>query len=274
VDTRADIYSLGAVLYHMLTGQPPFTDDEPALTLTKVIHEDPRRPRDLDRSIPEGVEALIQRAMARDPAQRPAKVQDLDRLLAAFDGAARAESPAIKPAASPEGRVAIASAKTVAVSPPPSEAAELARRARGARPAALGWAVLYSLVAGGGVLVAAATIVRVVVRRVDLTETETALLGVAGAATLVLLWLAGTRAIVSRWRSAPAIERLGAGLRGALLWLVVPLAALTLGARGESIFGPALPKDVTPWVEVGVLVLPLLFGQLAFVAALWRTRRI
>jgi serine/threonine-protein kinase len=271
VDARVDVYSLGAVLYHMLTGQPPFVDDEPAMILTKVLTEDPRRPRDHDRSIPEAVEVLIQRAMARDPAQRLARIEDLDRLLSAFDPAARAEGTGPK-SASPERRAAMAAAEAMAV-PPPSEAAEMARRARGARPAALAWAVLYSLVAGGGVLVASATILRAVMGRTKLTETEIALLGAGAAAALLLLFLAGTRAVLSRWRSAPAVERLGTGLRGALLWLVVPLAALNLGTRGESFLGPAVPADVAPFVDIGALVLPILLGQLAFTVALWRARR-
>jgi hypothetical protein len=105
------------------------------------------------------------------------------------------------------------------------------------------------------------------------TETETTLLGVAGGATLLLLFLAGARALLSRWRSSPAVERLGVGLRGALFWLVVPLAALTLGARGEALLGPAVPQDIAPYVEIGVLVLPILLGQVAFTVALWRARR-
>ena len=260
VDARVDVYAVGAVLYHMLTGKPPFADDEPAVALTKVLNEDPRRPRDLERSIPEGVEALIQRAMARDPAQRPATVQELYRLLGTFDDPARLRAGSAPTSGGARARRAPGHRHARRPWPCLRRPTRL-RRWRDApaariRPAALAWAVLYSLVAGGGVLAAAATILRVVTGRIKFTETETTLLGVAAAATLLLLLLAGTRAVISRWRSAPAVERLGADLRGALLWLVVPLTTLTLGRRGESIFGPALPPDVAPFVEIGVLALP------------------
>jgi serine/threonine-protein kinase len=270
VDARADVYAVGAVLYHMLTGQPPFVDQEPSVILARVLTQDPRRPRDLDRSIPETIEALIQRAMARDPQQRPATIQELDRLLASVDGAARAEG---SPSAAPADRVVVGAADTVVMASPPGEASEIARRARRARPAAFAWTVLYSLFAAAGVIVASATILRIVVRRAKLTETEVALLGAASVVTLVLLFLGGSRALVSRWRSAPAVERLGAGLRAALLWFVVPLGALTLGARAEALFGPALPQDIAPALEIGVLAVPIVLGQLAFTIALWRARR-
>jgi hypothetical protein len=91
--------------------------------------------------------------------------------------------------------------------------------------------------------------------------------------TTLFLFLGGTRVLVSRWRSAPAIERLGVGLRAALLWLVIPLGALTLGARGYALFGPALPQEVAGVVEIGLLVVPILLGQCMFAVALWRARR-
>jgi serine/threonine-protein kinase len=272
VDARVDVYAVGAVLYHMLTGKPPFADEEPAMTLTKVLTEDPRRPRDLERSIPEGVEALIQRAMAREPAGRPATVQDLDRLLAAFD-AAGAEGTTSPVAVARADGAAVATAATLAVPAHPSEAEEATRRARRARPAALVRAIAFSVFAGAAVLVASASTLRVVTSRATFSEKEIALVGAFSLATTLFLFLSAVRVLIGRWRSAPAIERLGAGLRAARLWLIVPLGTLTLGARGVALFGPALPQEVASAVEIGLLDVPVLLGLGVFAVTLWRARR-
>jgi serine/threonine-protein kinase len=260
VDLRADVYAVGAVLYHMLTGQPPFGSAEPAMALTRVLSEDPRRPRDLDRSIPEDVEVLIQRAMARDPAQRPGTALELDHLLAAFD----------EPQAR---RTVMATAQTVAVPALPNDMDEVTRRARGARPAALVRAVVFSVVAGSSVLVVSATALRIAGGGAAFSETEIVLVGVLSLAMALFLFLAAVRVLASRWRSAPAVVRLGSALRLAVLWLVVPLAMLTLGSRAAALFGPALPRDLAPAVEIGIVGLPLLLGLVVFAMRLSRAHR-
>jgi serine/threonine-protein kinase len=85
VDHRTDIYAVGAILYCMLTGKRPFDGDDPATTLTAVLLEDPPRPRSLNPAIPEPVEAIIQRAMAKNADERPQSMAELDAVLAPFD---------------------------------------------------------------------------------------------------------------------------------------------------------------------------------------------
>ncbi|CAN5795749.1 hypothetical protein BH09MYX1_BH09MYX1_31600 [soil metagenome] len=85
VDPRADIYALGAMLYHMVTGKKPFDGDDATSTLTLVITEEATRPRALNDAIPEGLEVVIQRAMAKDLRERYATMQDLDAALAPWD---------------------------------------------------------------------------------------------------------------------------------------------------------------------------------------------
>ena len=66
----ADVYSTSAVLYHMLCGQPPYGNVPAFSRLALVLHEEPARPRAIEPSIPAGIEAVIQHAMARDRSVR------------------------------------------------------------------------------------------------------------------------------------------------------------------------------------------------------------
>ncbi len=70
VDSRTDIYSLGALLYEMATGTLPYDGDNSVSIALKHIKEDPIPPREVDRTIPEGLEQLIVKAMKRSPAER------------------------------------------------------------------------------------------------------------------------------------------------------------------------------------------------------------
>ncbi len=64
VDYRSDLYALGVVLYHMLTGRVPFRRTTPAATLHAVIYEPPPPPRQLNPSIPPAVESVVLKSVA------------------------------------------------------------------------------------------------------------------------------------------------------------------------------------------------------------------
>ena len=70
VDSRSDIYSLGVVMYEMMTGRPPFDGESPVAVAIQHINGNAAMPSTLNPNIPGGLEQIIMKAMARDPAMR------------------------------------------------------------------------------------------------------------------------------------------------------------------------------------------------------------
>ena len=70
VDGRSDIFSLGGVLYEMLTGHPPFEGDELAAVLYQILNGDPPPPSTVQASLPAELDRLVAKAMAKDAALR------------------------------------------------------------------------------------------------------------------------------------------------------------------------------------------------------------
>jgi serine/threonine protein kinase/DNA-binding beta-propeller fold protein YncE len=100
VDARADVYSLGAVLYRAVTGRPPFAADDPLTLAYKHVHEAPTPPREICPSLPDDWNALILRALAKEPAGRfpsAAAMEDAIRHLSSGFSTSRplAEPPAV-----------------------------------------------------------------------------------------------------------------------------------------------------------------------------------
>lgn len=70
LDGRSDLFSLGVILYSMVSGYRPFQGDSVTTVCFKLANHDPLPPSALDPELPHGVDAIILRAMAKDPAQR------------------------------------------------------------------------------------------------------------------------------------------------------------------------------------------------------------
>ncbi len=69
-DERSDIYSVGVALYEMLTGKKPFDGDTPVAIALKHMQTAPKRPSEINETIPEGIEQIVLKAMQKDPSAR------------------------------------------------------------------------------------------------------------------------------------------------------------------------------------------------------------
>ena len=83
-DARTDIYSLGVMMFEMLTGKLPFEADSPVSVAIKQIQSQPIRPRSLNPSIPVGLEEITMRAMQKDASQRYQSAAEMLRDIEAF----------------------------------------------------------------------------------------------------------------------------------------------------------------------------------------------
>ncbi|MBS2012807.1 MAG: serine/threonine protein kinase [Deltaproteobacteria bacterium] len=88
LDARSDLYSLGVILYQMLTGRPPFTDNDAVVVMARHIKSTPKRPNEAvpEAMVPKELEDVVMRTLAKDAGDRPASAEILaGELLAALE---------------------------------------------------------------------------------------------------------------------------------------------------------------------------------------------
>lgn len=245
----ADVYSTSAVLYHMLTGEPPYGNVPAFSRLALVLHEEPARPRSIDPTIPDGIEAVIQHAMARDRSARIQSAVELEAQLAAFDRRPSMVTAAIQAAPTP-----------VRTSSSDSIATQIVVRARVARPIAGFVAAASSLAAGAWIAALLAVVV-------DPTSGgERALTGLFALAAVAGIALLQFRILRPSWRSAPAVIRHIRPPARALVAGSLTFGALELVAVGTSaVLG-------SPPLGMGLRV--VLAGVAAALGLLWQRLRI
>jgi serine/threonine-protein kinase len=267
VDLRADVYAVGALLYHLVTGRPPFSGQDVGVTLTLVLTKEPERPRAIAANVPEALEVVIQRAMAKDPRDRFQSMAELGAALAPFDARSAATpmtTPPPAPSLPPPTKAQIDKLGLDGTARHAVEAgfrAMTGSRQRGggsdaklARPIIIGLSVALAVWLLGGFVAAVGGVVRAI-RHGELTTVETVLLVVGTVLTAATpgflyhrhlrrtVWPNSVRAVQfadDLWRtSAAAFVTYGAvTLVGRIVFAVLAHAspALSSGAWDPGLF--------------------------------------
>jgi eukaryotic-like serine/threonine-protein kinase len=239
VDQRSDLYSLGVVLYELLTGQTPFDGDTPVEIAMKHLSATPRPPSHIRRDVPRDLDMVVMRALAKDPTARYQSADemeaDLERVLRNAPVAAATTDSATQIMRAPTGVVVADTGATMIASrgadgPPSAVQDEIVEEDDSGRP---WWPWLVA-----------------------------ALFVFAAAIAGVLVWHQlsgdGPQVTVDRYDNCPLQSQAETQIAAANLVSVVKRGATTKCPKGhvyqqDPTAGGTLPKGgtVTIWVSTG-----------------------
>jgi tRNA A-37 threonylcarbamoyl transferase component Bud32 len=260
-DTRVDVYGVAAVLYACLTGRPPHEEDSAQQTIVAVMTREALRPRLFAPDVPPELEVVVQRAMANDPRERYATIQDLEMALAPFAWERFVSGPRLPSTPAP---------------PMSRASAGDAQEGRGVRRRAAGWMALGGALLLIGAASAALGLLEVIWpgRRLLSSELLLVVLAVIGTAVtpavLLLRWLHKRY-----WNNSARLVDLVATVRapivaGVFVYGLVTLVARLLDAWSAHVGLPVPPPDASGWGGWAPFLVAASF--LAAVAAVLRQR--
>lgn len=134
VDGRTDVFSLGIVLYELMTGEKPFPGQNITTVIYKIVNEDPIPPRSLDSSIHPGLSSVITRALAKEPTARYQNCRELLEALRNYrdvvGGELTIQGPVVGALREPTVRLTSQQASRAISAPPPADSRAAAEEPR------------------------------------------------------------------------------------------------------------------------------------------------
>jgi len=248
VDHRCDVYAVGAIIYRCLTGRELYNHEDPAAVLMSVLTKEPDRPRAIVPDLPEAAEVVIERAIARNPAERFQSMTELDAALASL---VRSDLPAVAHHTAESMRG-------------PDPTADLGRAVPAARPTIIAMTVLWLMLSVALLvdLIAWMTVAFMDGSAMGETEGTFLVIGVMGAlATPFILWI---RFVWRRiWRNSLRAVGLARRLTVTFAATTAAYALVMLAIRGIDL--SLLPTELDSAIA---LLAPITASTAAILVAL------